>query len=83
MGNIFYIFLEGEDKNNAEYDIHQIGTVSFNTLYCSQGFERLQKIINEDSDILPEAVSIFDSKGKKYTISEFLDYMLKNNIKLV
>ena len=82
----YYIRIPGLNPGNYLSAAFTLGDVStkFKTFWPEQGFERLGKIINDDSDLAKEFlndVSAIDETGKVYTIDEFLSIVAPLNIK--
>ena len=67
----YYIILEGESPEVAQYDSGILGETTKLTFYPNKGFSRLVKIINEHPEFL-ETLKILDDDNKSYTTSQFL-----------
>ena len=68
----YYLLLSGDSEKDALYDTNVLGEESFETFYPSVGFMILQRIINQQPELL-ESLQILDDHKKQYTITEFLD----------
>jgi len=73
---IFYILLPNDSEKDTLNDCNILGEVSFNKFKPNEGFKVLNKIINDNPELIPE-VRILDQSGKKYTIEQFLDNVEK------
>ncbi len=68
----YYLLLSGDSEKDALYDTNVLGEESFEMFYPSVGFMILQRIINQQPELL-ESLQILDDHKKQYTITEFLD----------
>ena len=68
----YYLLLSGDSEKDALYDTNILGEESFETFYPSIGFTILNKIINQQPELL-ESLQILDEQKTTYTITEFLD----------
>ena len=68
----YYLLLSGDSEQDALYDTNVLGEESFETFYPSVGFIILNRIINQQPELL-ESLQILDEQKKLYTITEFLD----------
>lgn len=76
----YYLLLSGDSEKDALYETNVLGEESFNTFYPSIGFIILNRIINQQPELL-ESLKILDEKKKSYTITKFLDKLEKWKIK--
>ena len=76
----YYLLLSGDSEKDALYETNVLGEESFETFYPSIGFIILNRIINDDPEIV-KTVKILDEHKKSYTITEFLDKLEKWRIK--
>ena len=68
----YYLLLSGDSEKDALYDTNILGEESFETFYPSIGFTILNKIINQQPELL-ESLQILDEQKTSYTITQFLD----------
>ena len=68
----YYLLLSGDSEKDVLYDTNVLGEESFEMFYPSVGFMILQRIINQQPELL-ESLQILDDHKKQYTITEFLD----------
>jgi hypothetical protein len=76
----YYLLLDGDTEKDVLYDVNILGEESFETFYPSVGFIMLNRIINEQPELL-ESLQIIDEQKKLYTITKFLDKLEKWKIK--
>jgi hypothetical protein len=76
----YYLLLSGDSEKDALYETNVLGEVSFDTFYPSVGFIILNRIINQQPELL-ESLQIIDEQKKAYTITKFLDKLEKWKIK--
>ena len=76
----YYLLLSGDSEKDALYDTNVLGEESFETFYPSIGFTILNKIINQQPELL-ESLQILDEQKTSYTITEFLDKIEQWKIK--
>jgi len=76
----YFILGKKESKENLMFDTNQLGDESLGTFYPAQGFVALHNMIHHRPESLENFI-IVDEKGKKYTITEFLDVIEKLKIK--
>ena len=67
----YYIILDGESPEVAQYDSGILGESTKKMFYPNKGFTRLIKIINEHPEFL-ENMKILDENNKSYTPNQFL-----------
>lgn len=72
----YYILLPGDSEKNTMYDSNVLGVYSFKRFAPDLGYEVLQKIINEQPELI-ESVRIFNEKGKRFTLEEFVNEITK------
>ena len=68
----YYLLLDGDTEKDSLYETNVLGEESFETFYPSIGFTILNKIINQQPELL-ESLQILDEQKTTYTITEFLD----------
>jgi hypothetical protein len=76
----YYLLLNGDSEKDALYETNVLGEESFGTFYPSVGFMILNRIINQQPELL-ESLQILDDHKKSYTITKFLDKLEKWRIK--
>jgi hypothetical protein len=76
----YYLFLSGDSEKDALYETNVLGEESIETFYPSVGFMILNRIINQQPELL-ESLQILDEHKKSYTITKFLDKLEKWKIK--
>ncbi len=76
----YYLLLNGDSEKDALYDTNVLGEESFGTFYPSVGFMILNRIINQQPELL-ESLQILDDHKESYTITNFLDKLEKWKIK--
>ena len=76
----YYLLLNGDSERDSLYETNVLGEESFETFYPSVGFMILQRIINQQPELL-DSLQILDEKKKDYTITEFLDKLEQWKIK--
>jgi len=67
----YYIILEGENTEVAQYDSGILGETTKKMFYPNKGFTRFTKIVNEHPEFL-EGIQILDDNNKSYTPNQFL-----------
>ena len=72
--------MSGDSEKDTLYETNVLGEESFNTFYPSVGFIILNRIINQQPELL-ESLQILDEHKKTYTITKFLDKLEKWKIK--
>jgi len=68
----YYLLLDGDTEKDSLYETNVLGEESFETFYPSIGFTILNKIINQQPELL-ESLQILDEQKTSYTITQFLD----------
>ena len=76
----YYLLLSGDSEKDALYETNVLGEESFETFYPSVGFMILNRIINQQPELL-ESLQILDEHKKSYTITKFLFILEKWKIK--
>ena len=76
----YYLLLNGDSEKDVLYETNVLGEESFETFYTSVGFIILNRIINQQPELL-ESLQILDDHKKSYTITEFLDNLEQWKIK--
>jgi|TARA_Y100000114_G_scaffold155575_1_gene180120 prephenate dehydrogenase len=77
---IYYLLHKSDNEGDTIYEPNIIGEESFGVFYQALGFTLLNRIINQEPQML-EDISIIDERKKNYTITEFLDKLEKWKIK--
>ena len=68
----YYLLLKGDTEKDTLFETNVLGEESFETFYPSIGFTVLNKIINENPEVL-ETIKILDEHKNPYTLTEFVD----------
>ena len=76
----FFLMHKFESKENLMYSSNILGEESLGTFYPEQGWVALHNMMNNHAEMLENYI-ILDEKGKKYTMTEFLDVVEKLKIK--
>ena len=76
----YFLMHKFESKENLMYSSNILGEESLGTFYPEQGWVALHNMINNHAEMLENYI-ILDEKGKKYTMTEFLDVVEKLKIK--
>ena len=76
----YYLLLKGDSEKDSLYETNVLGEESFETFYPSVGFMILNRIVNQQPELL-ESLQILDEHKKPYTITKFLDKLEKWKIK--
>ena len=76
----YYIILEGENPEVAQYDSGILGESTEKMFYTNKGFTRLVKIVNEHPEFLTN-MKILDDNNKSYDVNQFMTKI--KNLKLV
>ena len=74
------LLLNGDTEKDSLYETNVLGEESFETFYPSIGFTILNKIINQQPELL-ESLQILDEQKTSYTIMQFLDKIEQWKIK--
>jgi|TARA_B100000900_G_C20586248_1_gene719696 hypothetical protein len=78
---VYYLLLpDGYDETDGvSYTSMILGESSFKNFWADQGFDSLEKVIKEHSDVA-SLLKIKDQTDKNYSIDEFLDIISKLNL---
>ena len=76
----YYLLLNGDSEKDSLYETNVLGEESFETFYPSVGFIILNRIINQQPELL-ESLQILDEQKTSYTIIQFLDKIEQWKIK--
>ena len=76
----YYLLLSGDSEKDALYDTNVLGEESFEMFYPSIGFIILQRIIDDEPEVV-KTVKILDEQKNAYTITEFVDKLAQWKIK--
>ena len=76
----YYLLLNGDTEKDSLYETNVLGEESFATFYPSVGFIILNRIINQQPELL-ESLQILDEQKTSYTIIQFLDKIEQWKIK--
>ena len=76
----YFILHKNESQENLMFSSNILGEESLGSFYPEQGWVALNNMINTSPESLGN-YSIFDDKGKVYTLTEFLDKVEKLKIK--
>lgn len=81
----YYIRIPGTKPDIYLNSAFTLGEVSFKSFWPDDGFDRLKKIINDESpeakEFLNNDVTVIDQTGKVYSVDEFLSILGTLNIK--
>ena len=76
----YYLLLKGDTEKDTLFETNVLGEESFETFYPSVGFIILNRIINQEPEVL-EALQILDEHKNSYTLTEFVDVLAGWKIK--
>jgi len=76
----YYLLLKGDSEKDTMFETNVLGEESFGTFYTSVGFMILQRILNNNPEIV-DTVKILDERKKAYTIEQFVNKIEKWKIK--
>ncbi len=78
---VYYLLLpDGYDETDGiSFTTMTLGEVSFKNFWADQGFDSLEKVIREHSDVAT-LLKIKDQNNKEYSIETFLDIISKLKI---
>ena len=76
----YYLLLSGDSEKDSIYETNVLGEESFETFYPSVGFMILNRILNQQPELI-ESIKIIDEHKKPYTITEFIDSLEQWKIK--
>ena len=76
----YFLMHKFESKENLMYSSNILGEESLGTFFPEQGWVALHNMMNNHAEMLENYI-ILDEKGKKYTMTEFLDVVEKLKIK--
>jgi hypothetical protein len=76
----YYLLLKGDTEKDVFYETNVLGEESFETFYPSIGFIILNRIINNNPEIV-ETIKILDEHKNPYTLTEFVDMLAQWKIK--
>ena len=76
----YYLLLKGDTEKDVIYETNVLGEESFETFYPSVGFMILQRILNQQPEIV-KTIKIFDEKKNPYTIEQFVNKLEQWKIK--
>ena len=76
----YYLLLKGDTEKDVFYETNVLGEESFETFYPSIGFIILNRIINNNPEIV-ETIKILDEQKNPYTLTEFVDKLAQWKIK--
>ena len=76
----YYLLLAGDSEKDSIYETNVLGEESFETFYPSVGFMILNRILNQQPELI-ESIKIIDEHKKPYTITEFIDSLEQWKIK--
>ena len=77
---IYYLLLKGDTEKDTIYETNVLGEESFEIFYPSIGFIILNRIINDNPEIV-ETIKILDEHKNSYTLTEFVDKLAQWKIK--
>ena len=76
----YFILHKKESKENLMFSSNILGEERVGSFYPEQGWTALNNMINTSPESI-ENYTILDEKGKKYTLTEFLDTVEKLKIR--
>ena len=76
----YYLLLKGDTEKDVIYETNVLGEESFEIFYPSIGFIILNRIINDNPEIV-ETIKILDEQKNSYTLTEFVDKLSQWKIK--
>ena len=76
----YYLLLDGDSEKDSIYETNVLGEERFETFYPSLGFMILNRILNQQPELI-ESIKIIDEHKKPYTITEFIDSLEQWKIK--
>ena len=76
----YYLLLSGDSEKDSIFETNVLGEESFETFYPSVGFMILNRILNQQPELI-ESIKIIDEHKKPYTITEFIDSLEQWKIK--
>jgi hypothetical protein len=76
----YYLLLQGDTEKDVFYETNVLGEESFEMFYPSIGFIILQRIIDDEPEVV-KTVKILDEQKNAYTITEFVDKLAQWKIK--
>ena len=76
----YYLLLQGDTEKDVFYETNVLGEESFETFYPSIGFIILNRIINDNPELV-ETIKILDEQKNPYTLTEFIDKLEQWKIK--
>jgi len=76
----YYLLLQGDTEKDVFYETNVLGEESFEMFYPSIGFIILQRILNDEPEVV-KTVKILDERKNAYTITEFVDKLAQWKIK--
>ena len=76
----YYLLLKGDTEKDVLYETNVLGEESFEIFYPSIGFIILNRIINNNPEIV-ETIKILDEHKNSYTLTEFVDKLAQWKIK--
>jgi len=75
---VYYLLVPDgyDDRDGVTFQTMTLGESSFKNFWVDQGFDSLEKVIKEHSDVVT-LLKIKDESNKDYSIEEFLDIISK------
>ena len=75
---VYYLLVPDgyDDRDGVTFQTMTLGESSFKNFWADQGFDSLEKVIKEHSDVVT-LLKIKDESNKDYSIEEFLDIISK------
>lgn len=67
----YHLIIEGESTSDVDISSRVLGESSFDSFYPDAAFVILAQLLEENPEYL-DLIEIRDSRGKSYTVSEFL-----------
>ena len=81
----YYLLFKNQKKEELIFDINQIGYINTKKkiLYTNLGYKFLKRLIALNEKKLLNKVSIISEDGKNnYNAEEFIDFLIKQKIKI-
>ena len=75
---VYYLLIPDgyDDQDGVTFQTMTLGESSFKNFWADQGFDSLEKVVKEHSDVVT-LLKIKDESNKDYSIEEFLDIISK------
>jgi len=77
----YFILLPGDTERDALNEANLLGEASFDVFWAGTGLKILMHMVDNEPEALTQATIITD-KGKKLTVTEFLDDIKKLKLRM-